>query len=118
MGEVREEMMTVLKMILVRLSDRVEGLRVSNVEERATDDAGRRRWRRLMRSIVRELLWSPPTPRRSGRRSRSRSRNRALETDVSLYYNVYVVRDDDRKFGPIIIDEMRQSYGEIIEQIQ
>lgn len=43
---------------------------------------------------------------------------RELEPNVSLYFNVHVIRDDRKRFGPIIIQEIRDSYGEVMEQIQ
>ena len=89
MRDVKDEMMTVLKRILLRLADRISGLKVSSVEEKVV----------LSRKLEKML-------------------RRALEQSVSLYYNVYVVRDDKKKFGPLIIQEIRDSYDEVMEQIQ
>jgi hypothetical protein len=37
---------------------------------------------------------------------------------MSAYYDVVVVRgDDDEEFGPIIIRELRESYGEILGEM-
>lgn len=86
--ELEEEMMTVMKRILLRLAGRVPGLKISRVEEKAV----------LGKSLLRRL--------------------RKLEKTVTLYYNVYVIRSDEKRFGPLIIEELRDSYGEVLEQIQ
>ena len=86
--ELKSEMKTVLKRIVVRLSDRIPGLKVTRVEESAVNG------RRLQGTL------------------------RALERDVSIYFRVFVLRDDDRRFGPLIISEMRDSYQEVLNQIQ
>ena len=83
---------TVLKRILLRLADSINGLKISSVEEKVVLS------RRLEKLI----------------------RLRALQEtkDVTLYFNVKVVRDDDRKFGPLIINEIRDSYDEVLDQVQ
>ena len=45
-------------------------------------------------------------------------RTRGLLKDVTLYFNVNVIRDKDKKFGPLIIREIRDSYDEVLDQIQ
>eukprot|EP00571_Detonula_confervacea_P012358 CAMPEP_0172303322 /NCGR_PEP_ID=MMETSP1058-20130122/4864_1 /TAXON_ID=83371 /ORGANISM="Detonula confervacea, Strain CCMP 353" /LENGTH=477 /DNA_ID=CAMNT_0013014077 /DNA_START=29 /DNA_END=1458 /DNA_ORIENTATION=+ len=90
MRKLKDETTTVMKRILIRMQDSITGLKISNVEEKVV----------LTRNLVKTL------------------RERALETDVTLYYNVYIVRDDDKKFGPLIIQEIRDSYSEVLEQIQ
>lgn len=82
---------TVLKRILLRLADRITDLKVSSVEEKAT--LGNNRNLLLLRICE-------------------------LEQTVTMYYNVYVIRDERKKFGPIIIQEIRDSYGEVMDQIQ
>ena len=93
MRELRDEMTAVLKRILIRLADRISDLKISEVEERM---APRRNTRNLLRVAT----------------------TRELEQNVSLYFNVHVIRDDRKRFGPIIIQEIRDSYGEVMEQIQ
>ena len=46
-----------------------------------------------------------------------RSRNMQATNDVVLLFNVFVVRSDKKKFGPIIIQELRDNYGEVREQM-
>ena len=92
--EVKDEMTTVLKRVLLRLSDDNEGsmeeLIISNVEEKVM-----------------------PVSINDSSTSALRS-----ATSVTLYYNVYLVRNDEYKFGPIIINEIRNRYNEILDQIQ
>jgi len=92
MRDLKDEMTTVLKRILLRLADSINGLKISSVEEKVVLS------RRLEKLI----------------------RLRALQEtkDVTLYFNVKVVRDDDRKFGPLIINEIRDSYDEVLDQVQ
>ena len=95
MRELKDEMTIVLKRILLRLADRIEGMKVSEVEERVV--------------VTRNL---------GNRRKKVRQRHRDLKQDVTLYYNVYVLRDENIKFGPLIIRDIRDNYGEVLEQVQ
>ena len=95
MRELKDEMTIVLKRILLRLADRIEGMRVSEVEERVV--------------VTRNL---------GNRRKKVRQRHRDLLQDVTLYFNVYVLRDENIKFGPLIIRDIRDNYGEVLEQVQ
>lgn len=96
----KQEMLTVLKRILVRLSDVIGGLKVSDVRERDN--------RYLKNLSMISML-----------RSRRIDQEHRSLRDESLIYDVYVVRDDGgKRFGPIIIDYMKQNYGEVLEQIQ
>eukprot|EP00579_Thalassiosira_antarctica_P009147 CAMPEP_0201901826 /NCGR_PEP_ID=MMETSP0902-20130614/54634_1 /ASSEMBLY_ACC=CAM_ASM_000551 /TAXON_ID=420261 /ORGANISM="Thalassiosira antarctica, Strain CCMP982" /LENGTH=679 /DNA_ID=CAMNT_0048435801 /DNA_START=52 /DNA_END=2092 /DNA_ORIENTATION=- len=88
MRDLKDEMKTVLKRILLRLADRIPGLRITEIEEKVV----------LNRNLLKAL--------------------RSLKRDVTLYFNVHVVRDDDKKFGPLIIAELRDSYSEVLDQIQ
>ena len=88
MRDLKDEMTTVLKRILLRLADRIPGLRIMEIEEKVV----------LNRNLLKAL--------------------RSLKRDVTLYFNVHVVRDDDKKFGPLIIAELRDSYDEVLDQIQ
>mmetsp|Transcript_3682 Transcript_3682/g.6662 ORF Transcript_3682/g.6662 Transcript_3682/m.6662 type:complete len:659 (-) Transcript_3682:38-2014(-) len=88
MRDLKDEMKTVLKRILLRLADRIPGLRITEIEEKVV----------LNRNLLKTL--------------------RSLKKDVTLYFNVHVVRDDDKKFGPLIIAELRDSYSEVLDQIQ
>ena len=92
--EVKDEMTTVLKRVLLRLSDNeeiMEELIISDVEEKVM----------------------PVSINDSSTSSALRS-----ATSLTLYYNVYLVRNDEYKFGPIIINEIRNRYNEILDQIQ
>ena len=100
----------VLKRILVRLSEKIEGLKVSSFEERVVDDRDRR-------GLMQKILLPFSQQLRDNTREEAHH-HRTLEKDLSLYYNVYVTRDENRKFGPLITSEMRKSYGEVLEQIQ
>jgi len=92
---VKDEMTTVLKRVLLRLSDDNEGsmeeLIISDVEEK------------VMPVDINDA--SSTSSLRSA-------------TSITLYYNVYLVRNDNYKFGPIIINEIRNRYNEILDQIQ
>mmetsp|Transcript_3002 Transcript_3002/g.5524 ORF Transcript_3002/g.5524 Transcript_3002/m.5524 type:complete len:271 (-) Transcript_3002:160-972(-) len=88
MRDLKDEMKNVLTRILLRLADRIPGLRITEIEEKVV----------LNRNLLKTL--------------------RSLKKDVTLYFNVHVVRDDDKKFGPLIIAELRDSYDEVLDQIQ
>jgi len=90
MRDLKDEMLSVLKRILIRMQDKVPGLKISTVEEKIV--------------INRNLL--------------EMMRERVLVQDVTLYYNVYIVREDERKFGPLIIQGMTDSRNEILTEIQ
>lgn len=102
--EMHSEMTMVLKRILLRLSDRIEGLKIKDIEQKTVVSSRGRDRRGLVNG--------------AGGGSRLLRDSRSLEQDASLYYNVYVVRDDKKKFGPIIIQELRDSFNEVLEQIQ
>ena len=87
----KDEMTTVLKRILLRLADRIPGLKISEIEEKIV----------LTRNLLRALR-----------------QQRELQQDFSLYFNVYVIRDEKKNFGPLIIQEIRDSYDEVMQQIQ
>lgn len=42
---------------------------------------------------------------------------RALAKSVTLYYNVNVLKDERKEFGPIIINELREVYDNMLGQI-
>lgn len=115
MKDLRQEMLTVLKRILIRLSEKIDGLKVSEVEERSN-----RYLRDLLSEEEEELLslYESMTTSHSSLRNDDGQWRRSLG-EASLMYDVYVVRDEGgRKFGPVIIDYMKQNYGEVLEQIQ
>jgi len=88
MRVLKNEMVTVLKRILLRLSQNIPGLKISNIEELVT----------FNRNLEKAL--------------------RALKKDVTLYFDVYVVRVEGKEFGPLIIAEIRDSYEQVLDQIQ
>jgi len=68
---------------------------------------------------------TPHTPLRNTSNNQAQQQQREvldereLSQTVTLYFNVYVVRDDEgTKFGPLIIEEIRNSYNEVLDQIQ
>ena len=83
-----DEMTTVLKRVLLRLAERIPGLKISSVEE------------------VTHLSTAPHRDLR------------VLKLDVTVNFHVYVVMDEEKRFGPLIITELRDSYDEVIEQIR
>jgi hypothetical protein len=40
------------------------------------------------------------------------------EGGKSVYYNIYAVRDENKKFAPLLIQAIRDSHDEMVEQIQ
>lgn len=90
MSKLKEELVTVLKRILLRLAEKVDGLKILSLEER----------------VESSLL-----NRRSSRRAR------ALSSEEFLYYNVQVLRVEGSKFGPAIISTIRDYYDEMLSQI-
>mmetsp|Transcript_5616 Transcript_5616/g.12239 ORF Transcript_5616/g.12239 Transcript_5616/m.12239 type:complete len:700 (+) Transcript_5616:209-2308(+) len=100
MRELKNEMKTVLKRILLRLAKSISGLKVSEIEEKIV--ANRR-----------ELQFQ-----RKNSNSNNRRGLRSLARDVSIFFNVFVIRDDNKKFGPLIIQEIGDSYNELISEIQ
>ena len=82
----------VLKRIILRLAGNIDGLKVSKVEAVNLSRNFRQRQLRL---------------------------ERALEDEVTQYFHVYVIRDDeDKTYGPYIISGIRDSYDEVLAQIQ
>ena len=108
MDEVKVEMTTVLRRILLRLADRISGLKVSNIEEKmlldGNNDNNRQRQRRRRHMQQQQ--------------KQQHHHHRSLLKDITIYYNVYVIKDESKKFGPLIINEIRDSFGEVLEQIQ
>lgn len=84
--EISDEMEIVLKRILLRLAEKIDGLKVMKVE--------------AIPSNLNRILW------------------RVLEEEVILYFHVYVVRSDEKQFGPHIIQGIRDSYNEVLSEIQ
>lgn len=90
---IKSEMEIVLKRIILRLAGKIDGLKVTKVE-----------------AVELSLnLWQ---------RQRQLRHERALVDEVTQYFHVYVIRDDGKHFGPYIINEIRDSYDEVLTQIQ
>jgi hypothetical protein len=89
MDDIKKEMEIVFKRIILRVAEKIEGMKVTEVEAFGSS---------------RKLL--------------QRLRERALENEVTMDFSVHIVRDDDKKFGPYIIQAIRDSYDEIISDIQ
>ena len=121
MRELKDEMTVVLKRILLRLADKIDGLRVTQIEEKVVMNRRRRDERDLQQQTLNdnnravrgmEMMEYP-------QQQREVLDERELSQTVTLYFNVYVVRDDEgTKFGPLIIEEIRNSYNEVLDQIQ
>ena len=88
-GEVvRREMTTIMTRILFALEERILGLKILSVGE---DDAANY--------------------------ARRATAGRMGGDIFSVFYDVVVVRGDDEEFGPIIIQELRESYDEILDEM-
>ena len=125
MRELKDEMTVVLKRILLRLADKIDGLRVSQIEEKVVMTRGRREQRDLQQQqptlnnnrAVRGMDMEYQELDRTT--EEKEGKHRELSQMVTLYFNVHVVRDEDgTKFGPLIIEEIRNSYNEVLDQIQ
>lgn len=96
--KLRQDMKVVLRRILVRLSEQIDGLKITNIEERGSPANNR-----LLALRTQQLS----------------SQERALLKDVSLFYNVHVVRSEDgTRFGPLIVSYMRDNFDEVMDEIQ
>lgn len=80
----------VLKRIILRVAEKIDGMKVTKVEAA-----------KLSLNLRRHL-----------------GRKRSLAKEVTQYFLVYVVRDDEKLFGPYIINEIRDSYDDLLTQIQ
>jgi hypothetical protein len=87
--ELKGEMIAVLTSLLRRLAKGIPGLEVAEVKEKKV-------------VVDRDLRRTP----------------RFLERNVTLYFNVYVVRNETFDFGPLVIDALRDSYDEVLEEIR
>ena len=122
MKELKVEMTTVLKRILLRLASRIPGLKISNVEEKIVMQRYNQRYLLELDSEEEDdynddgssdnWKWMYDSEKKK------KQKHRNLSQSVTLYFNVYVVRDEDKKFGPLIITAIRDSYSEVLEQIQ
>jgi len=82
LGELTQELKTVMTLIILRLAESIQGLKITKVEERAggiTDNS---------------------------------------EGGKNVYYNVHAVRDENKKFAPLLIQAIRDSHDEMVKQIQ
>ena len=124
MKELKVEMTTVLKRILLRLASRIPGLKISNVEEKIVMQRYNQRY--LLELDHNDDYNEEEEDYDGGNnwkwmdynKKKKKQQHRNLSQSVTLYFNVYVVRDEDKKFGPLIITEIRDSYSEVLEQIQ
>ena len=89
-ADARDEMRTVLDRILEALEGRIPGLKVPYVEERAEP-----------------VLLAD---------ERVGAASLAPLAGVSVYYTVYVVIEEGKDFGTMIIDELRNSREEVLEE--
>ena len=112
--EIKDEMTTVLKRILLRLADKIEELRISEVEEKVMTPTPNRG---LLKKIRTKDKQHKQTQQQQEQYLRELQSSPSLSF-VELYFNVHVVRVKNKKFGPLLIDEMMRSYDEILEQVQ
>ena len=113
MRELKDEMTVVLKRILLRLAEKIEGLKVTEVEERVV--LQRNLLKKMVRDNHNDSLLKNEDREVIGQQHHTQ---RELKQDVTLYFNVYVLREEDRKFGPLIIQYIQSNYGEVLEQVQ
>ncbi len=92
-NEIKEEMVSSLRRILLQFSEDIGELKVTNVQERAVSSRRRRR-RNLLKN------------------------HRSLEKNYEIVFDVFVVRNDEVNFAPIIIEALQSSYEEMSSQIQ
>lgn len=110
-NELKEGMLESLKGILLDLSQSIGELTVTNVEEKIMGRRSRRN--NLEEAVERKSRHNSNRRNHSNRRPR-----RGLEETVEVVFDVTVVHHEDIRFGPIIIEAIRNSYDEIISDIQ
>lgn len=94
MRELKAEMLIVLKRILIDLMEQVSNLSITNIEE----------------NLVMTLM---PQNRR-----RNANADEVINSGYNVYYDVTVVRQPNKEFGPIIIAGLRDSYDIIVQEIE
>jgi len=114
MRKLKEEMMIALKWILVRLTEEIDGLSISDIKERDNDDDDDRN--RNGRALV--LQSGTVEDEERLEEQHLATTHRFLEDDVTLHYNVYVVRDNDRKFAPLLIKMMKERFVEVLDYVK
>ncbi|ACI64306.1 predicted protein [Thalassiosira pseudonana CCMP1335] len=103
MRELKNEMKSALTIILTDLAEGIKGLKISGIEERVA---------KRVRSLFDEDQEEEEVDLEQQQRVRRLLRN------VDVYFDVSVVRVDDKKFGPLIINEIKDQYNEILNLIQ
>lgn len=118
--DLKDEMTIVLKRILIKLAERLPELKITQVEEKAVlEDRKDRNLGKAMMNMIRGGGGGEGGGEGRGKKGREKNNNgRGLLQDVTLYFNVFVVRVDGTRFGPMIIQELRDSYDDVIVQIQ
>lgn len=86
---VNDEMMTVLRRVLSRVADQIPGMRIASLE-RVTGN-------RKLGGVV---------------------AGRALAREVAFNYNVNVISEENKQWGELIIQELRDTYEEVLEDIR
>ena len=110
-NELKEGMLESLKGILLDLSQSIGELTVTNVEEKIIG-------RRSRRKSLEEAVERKSRHNNSNERNHSYRRRRGLEKTVEVVFDITVVHHEDIRFGPIIIEAIRNSYDEIVSDIQ
>ncbi len=87
---IEKEMEIVFKRIILRLANKIDGMKVTKVEAA-----------KLSLNLRRQLVLQ-----------------RSLATEVTRFFHVYLVRDIGKHFGPSIINEIRDSYDDVLTQVQ
>lgn len=88
MAELKTQMITITKRILLGASDMISGLNIRKVDPIIMRNRNLRKWRR------------------------------SLQKGMTQYFNVHVAQDYDKMFGPIIIEYFRNAKDGIIADIE
>lgn len=88
MGQLHAEIKIVMQRIILLVAKDIEGLSVTKVEEKAV-----------------------PMTYNDGHTALG------YTSGKSVYYLVYVVLNEMRKFGPLLIQALRDGYNEVLEEI-
>lgn len=110
--DLKDELKRILRQILTRLSGRIDGLRITEIEERVPQ-------RRLREALLATRADEDEVNEEMiGVLREGKGGGRELEQYIQLFFNIHAVRDPEMKFGPLIVEEITDSYDEIIEKVQ
>lgn len=114
LNEVKEEMLLALKRVLLRLTEEIAELTVINVEEKLM-----RRRKKSIRHLWKDtLLLQQQQQRITTPINHPQHHHRALKQSVEVVFEVTVVSHDDIQFATSIIEAIRNSYDDVMSEIQ